>query len=125
MRIFKIIFWAIGIVVIGYILFVATMVFSPTVNDYFNRTEFDSKKWKNWEESESGLTLRWDMVADLTSEYKLVGMTVQEVKVLLGEPNQASKDSLYYYLGSLGIDTGGLFLTVENGVVTDYRIHLG
>lgn len=125
MRIFKLISWFIGILVIGYVLFVAAMVFSPTVQDYVNRIEFDSEKWKNWEESESDLTLRWDMVADLTSEYKLVGMTVQEVKDLLGEPNQASKGSLYYYLGSLGIDTGSLFLTVENGVVTDYRIHRG
>ena len=125
MRIFRIIIWVIGIVIIGYVLFVATMVFSPTVNDYLNRTEFDSDKWKSWEESESELTLRWDMVSDLTSDYELVGMTVQEVESLLGEPNQLSKDSFYYYLGSLGIDTGTLHLTIENGVVTDYKVYRG
>lgn len=86
MKIFRIIIWTFGILIIGYLLFVSTIVFNPIVRDYLNRTEFDSEKWKNWEESESELTLRWDMVSDLTSDYELVGMTVQEVQNLLGPP---------------------------------------
>lgn len=125
MRIFKITGWFIGILVIGYVLFVATMLFSPMVQDYVNRTGFDSGKWKNWEESENELTLRWDMVSDLTSNYELVGLTIQEVENLLGTPDQSTKNSYAYYLGSLGIDTGTLFLTIENGVVTEYDVHRG
>lgn len=65
------------------------------------------------------------MVSDLISDFKLIGLTVQEVESHLGTPNQVNKNSNSYYLGSLGIDTDTLFLTVENGVVTKYAVHRG
>jgi len=125
MKVSKIIGWTSGILIVGYLLFVTTMIVSPSIKNFLNQTEFNSDKWKNWQESEKELTLRWDMVSDLTSDHNLIGMTVQEVEILLGEPDRLSKDSYSYYLGLLGIDTGTLFLTIENGVVTDYNIHRG
>ncbi|MGM1057469.1 MAG: hypothetical protein ACQEWG_16405 [Bacteroidota bacterium] len=125
MKISKLILWAVGIVFVGYVLWVGIMVFSPIVRDFANRTEFDSEKWKNWEESEMELTLRWDMVSDLTSDYDLKGMSVKKVEELMGKPDQEYKDGYAYYLGLLGIDTSRLFLTVKNGVVTDYKVSRG
>ncbi len=101
------------------------IVFTPFFRDYKNRIEFDSDKWKNWEENESEMTLRWDMMSDLTSDYDLKGMSVKEVEELLGKPDQEYKDGYAYYLGLLGIDTGRLFLTVRNGVVMDYKVSRG
>ena len=78
MKIFKIIIRTIGILIIGYFA-VIFIVYTPLFRDYKNRIEFDSEKWKNWEESEIEMTLRWDMVSDLTSDYDLKGMSKKEV----------------------------------------------
>ena len=85
----------------------------PDIANYFNRTEFDSDKWKNWEMTEDEGTLRWDMVVDLQHDYELDGMTEEEIIKLLGEPGSKSAVEWTYYLGMArrGIDTGTLSLT--------------
>ncbi len=90
-------------------------------------TEFDSEKWKTWNESESTMTLRWDMRKDLIKKHKLIGLTASEVIELLGEPENKSDTEFRYYLGMarFGIDTGSLSLTIENGKVIDYKIWHG
>ena len=125
MKLSKIIIWSIGILVAGYILFVMVLVFTPDIREYFNRAEFDSEKWKSWEKSESEMALRWDMMSDLSSDYKLVGMTEEEIVNLLGDPDDLGKDYYSYYLGLLGIDTGTLILTFKDGIVLKYEKYRG
>lgn len=125
MKTSKIIVWSISILVAGYFIFVMVLVFTPHIRDYFNRTEFNSEKWKSWEESESELALRWDMITDLKTDYKLVGMTKKEIVNLLGEPDDLGKDYYSYYLGLLGIDTGRLVLNFKDGVVVKYEKYRG
>ena len=94
-----------------------------------NKTEikFDSVKWKNWIETESTMTMRWDMHKDLIRQYKLTGLSVSEIVELLGEPEKKSENELRYYLGMArqGVDTGSLILTIENGKVINYRVWHG
>lgn len=83
---------------------------------------FDAEKWKNWEESETTMFLRWDMTNDLMKKHDLKGMTVEEVINLLGEPEHQDESQIRYYLGYarvnlLGIYTGSLILTLDNNKV--------
>ena len=111
---------------IGIILFGILLICSCS-----NRSgiKFDSNKWKNWVETESTMSLRWDycMRNDLIKQHKLKGLSEPEVIKLLGEPEKKSEHEFRYYLGMArrGIDTGSLILTMKNGVVIDYRIWHG
>ena len=89
--------------------------------------DFDSEKWKNWVETESTLSLRWDMRKDLVKNHKLIGLTVPEIIDLLGEPEKKSDSEFRYYLGMAkkGIDTGSLIITIEDGKVIEYRFRHG
>ena len=90
-------------------------------------TEFNSQKWKNWQESEVDLTLRWDMSEDLVKDYDLIGMSTDQIIDLLGEPESKNEKEFRYYLGSSrqGINTGSLILKVDKDTVTDYKILQG
>uniref|UniRef100_UPI0040490C77 hypothetical protein n=1 Tax=Fulvivirga sp. TaxID=1931237 RepID=UPI0040490C77 len=92
-----------------------------------NRTKFDSELWKNWEETESSLSLRWDMTHSLTNEYELIGMSIDQVIELLGKPSIKSSSELSYYLGMSrhGIDTCTLVIEVKDDKVLYYKISHG
>lgn len=109
---------------IQYILLIGIISFSCSSN---HRIDFDSDKWKNWIETESTMSLRWDMSKDLVKKHKLVDLTVPEIIDLLGEPEKKSDSEFRYYLGMArkGIDTGSLIITIENGKVTEYRFWHG
>ncbi|RED94893.1 hypothetical protein [Marinoscillum furvescens] len=127
MRIIKLALGFIAAVIICYLGFVAFIVFSEDIDNYLNRTDFNSESWKNWEETELTGCLRWDMTHSLTSNYELVGMTANQIIELLGTPSNQSDSNMSYYLGMArhGIDTGSLILELENGVVVDYRVSHG
>lgn len=94
----------------------------------FNDIEFNSDKWKDWVETTSNATLRWDMRNDLIRKYELIGMSVDKVIDLLGEPDEGKTEKEYrYYLGMArrGIDTGSLVLKIENGKVIQFRVWHG
>ena len=73
---------------------------------------FDSEKWKNFEESETTASLRWDMMNSLRNNYELDGMTKGEILDLLGQPERQDKLEFRYFLGMAkhGIDTGSLVI---------------
>lgn len=87
-------------------------------------TKFDSNKWKNWVETESSMSLRWDMRKDLIKEHKLTESTIAEITLLLGKPEQKTKNTFSYNLGVVGhgIDYGSLILTFQNDKVTGIEI---
>ena len=88
---------------------------------------FDSEKWKNWIETESTMSLRWDMRKDLIKKHKLIDLTKDEVIDLLGEPEQKIKIRYMYNLGAARhyIDYGTLILDFKNDKVIDYKIISG
>tara|TARA_R110002020_G_scaffold47905_5_gene136859 strand:- start:230 stop:412 length:183 start_codon:yes stop_codon:yes gene_type:complete len=42
----------VGTLIAVYVLSISLLVFSPTISDYFNRTDFDSKTWIEWKGTE-------------------------------------------------------------------------
>jgi len=110
-----------------YFVVAISFAFGPDINNYFSRTDFDSEKWKTWEMTEDGMTVRWDMVDDLQDDYELDGMTEGEIVKLLGEPGSRSIVEWTYDLGMArqGIDEGTLSLTFENGRVKTHHVREG
>ena len=119
----KIIKVLIGVVIV-YILSVILFVLTPDINDYLNRTDFNSSEWINWEETESTLDERWNMVNDLVNNYEMKGKSVSQIKELLGEPSLVSNNEISYNLGVTGhgINYGTLSLKLRNGIVIGFDI---
>lgn len=118
-----------SVVILGllFISFPIYYVFSPDITNYFSRIEFDQEKWKDWQETETTACLRWDMTHDLIKKHELIGLSLNEIIDLLGEPDRKIKNEIRYYLGMSrhGIDTGSLILTIENDKIIDYKIWHG
>ena len=62
MKAIKVVSWSVGILIAGYFILAMVITPSPVVGDYFNRKEFNSERWKSWEESEAEPSLRWGML---------------------------------------------------------------
>ena len=90
--------------------------------------QFDSEKWKNWTESETELSLRWDMMNSLRKKNELNGKTKSEIIELLGVPENQSSESFRYYLGMAkhGIDMGSLVIKFNKiNIVSNYYVWNG
>ncbi|OYU56811.1 MAG: hypothetical protein CFE25_06190 [Chitinophagaceae bacterium BSSC1] len=90
---------------------------------------FDSNIWKTANLTlENNWSLRWDMLNDLRNNYKLVGMTKNEIINLLGEGDNKTNYEFSYYLGysKSGINTGRLIIYFNNkNVVTEIKVFQG
>jgi len=92
-------------------------------NRYAEPIPFDSEKWKT--QSETEMSMRWDMLNSLRKNHTLKGMTKTEIIKLLGEPTQIHKSSISYDLGpsKRGVNYGFLELTFdEKGIVMDFVV---
>ena len=127
MKVLKIFILFLALGIIGFLLFIFFHVISPNIYNLTHRTSFDSQKWIEWKDDIEAPSIRWHMVKDLTKKYELVGMTVSEVKELLGEPTSENNIHMYYHLGMSGhgIDTGTLSLAIKNGIIIEYKIRHG
>ena len=110
-----------------YVLVIVLYFLSPSISDFFNRTDFNSNEWIEWEDTEFTQKLRWNMIHDLTNNHNLIGKSASQIKDLLGEPDYEGKTEMSYYLGltGFGINTGSLTLKFRNGVVVDFNVHQG
>lgn len=82
-------------------------------------SKFDSEKWKNWEETESSMSLRWDMRNDLIETHQLVGFSENEIISLLGNTEQKHGEVFFYNLGVArrGVDNGALRIEFKDDKV--------
>ena len=95
-----------------------------------NGVDFNSKKWKAWQESEVNMHMRWDMTNDLISNYSLEGKTIVEIAELLGGVPKECFDgdcSISYDLGPCrtGISYGTLMIKFKNGKVYHVEKYCG
>ena len=107
----------------GFIILIVLIVGIYLANRFTEPVKFDSEKWKT--ESESEMTLRWDMMNSLRKNHNLKGMSKTEIIELLGEPTQNYNSSFNYDLGpsKRGISYGYLELTFnEKEVVTEFVV---
>ncbi|WP_151734856.1 lipoprotein [Paenibacillus tengchongensis] len=85
--------------------------------------EFTKESWLDKREERSG------MVSSLLQKHELTGMTVAEVKELLGEPEQIKSDptEYVYYLGRAGLGVDDLLFRLtfdEDGkLITHEQTH--
>ncbi len=86
--------------------------------------QFDSYRWKNWTESETEWSLRWEMMNSLRNNYELKGLTKAQIIELLGEPESKTKNEFGYFLGysKRGINTGRMTINFEKNKVTDFSV---
>lgn len=114
-RITKYGFLIFGITILVWILLKGSIVYE----------RFDSESWKNWRESETELSLRWDMMNNLRNKHELIGKNKSEIIELLGIPNTKLEYEFGYYLGMAryGIDIGNLTIKFnEKGTVTEFKV---
>ena len=116
-----------GVGILVYFIAVSLYVFSPSISDFFNQTDFERETWIGWEETESTLDQRWNMVNDLINNYDLKGKNISQIKELLGQPSYESKNEISYNLGPTGhgINYGSLSLKLKNGIVNEIDIGQG
>ena len=82
-------------------------------------SEYSREKW------DAHPRLRICMVDDLEREHQIIGMSEEEVKVLLGEPGdipQWGKHRFEYYAGDSGYDPYTYDVIFENGVAVETRV---
>lgn len=118
----KTILLAIGIALIGYVLLVCYLLFGHRLISYTEQIPFESSQWKAHLNDSDVIKQR--MADDLLLQHKVVGLSVNEVDVLLGKPpkTQYFKDYDYvYWLGpersAIGIDSEWLGIKFQDGVV--------
>ena len=101
-----------------------TLIFSSDVNNYLNRQDFNKEQWVSWEESETELSLRWDMIISLEKNFTLVGMKKTEILDLLGPPDYEPRHGLIYNLGATrrGVNYGTLDIQIQEGIVISYEV---
>ena len=118
MKSLTIILLGLGCLTLGFIL----------IPEKITHEKFDSKTWKEWEESEWTASLRWDMMNSLRNNYNLKGMSEDEILELLGIPEQRVSNSFIYYLGytKTGINTGSLYIEFDsNKSVNNFHVWQG
>lgn len=95
---------------------------------FCNDKKFDSKEWKEWKETESSLSLRYDMIKDLMNHYNLTGQSRDQIIELLGDPDSSVAHRYYYNLGysKRGIDIGTLIIVFnDNDTVVSISVISG
>jgi len=112
----------------GLLLFATIIIIGFILKGDNTNVQFDSEKWKNWKETKTTLSLRWDMMKSLRNTHKLKKKTKTEIIELLGEPESKTKKEFRYYLGfsKSGINTGSLTIKFDkNNIVTDFMVWQG
>ena len=93
-----------------------------SIETYYPEKEFDKEKWAE------NVEKRYKYADDLVDNEKLIGLTRQEIKEILGEPEYESKSSMTYYIGFsprhiFGIDPDYLEIEFKNEKAHKTRIY--
>lgn len=113
-----------------FIIFVSLIFFGFVLRGKISGEKFESEKWKTADlNNEYNLSLRWDMMNSLRNNYELIGMSRNEIIVLLGKPDEnfSNERTYRYYLGysHTGINTGSLIINFQNGIVKNFSVWQG
>ena len=116
--------------IIIFIVLISIIVCGIGLRGKLSGEKFDSQKWKITKmNSEDDFSLRWNMMNSLRNNYKLIGMSKNEIINLLGKPDEnfTTEKTFRYYLGSSynGINTGSLIIDFENGIVKRFQVWQG
>lgn len=106
------------------VIYVGLFTLYFLVATYYPEREFDKSSWDQFEER------RYEYADDLVDNEKLIGLTKEEVQLMLGEPSYENESSLSYYLGFspghfISIDPDWLEIKFEEGKVNEVSIEHG
>lgn len=113
-----------GGLVCVYVMLMLYLFVWPEVNAYMRQMSFDAASWQDQEQVYDQDPVRLRMVESLLSEHSLIGMTREQLFVLLGpgEPDGSSTDTILYWLGPeqglLGLEDQYLKISLENDIIT-------
>lgn len=104
-----------------------TGLFVLSFNFSCKKDTFDGEAWRAWEESETNGKERWDMAKSLVRSDRLIGLSREEVVVLLGEDHSPRSNPLGYNTGPcqewrvISIDWSSLNVYFTNGQVSSVK----
>jgi hypothetical protein len=95
-----------GFVIICVLAFISLYAFVMSIGDSnpFNNREFDQTVWLSMDNDMNPDNPRGEMFSSLIEEHLKEGMTISQVKVLLGEPDIKDEKALLSY--NLGVWSG-------------------
>jgi len=113
-----------------FLIAIALIICSFGLHGKISGEKFNSEKWKtNDLVSEDNFSLRWDMMNSLRNNHNLIGMSKNEIIILLGKPDEGfiAENDFRYYLGytHTGINTGSLIVKFDNGIVSVISVWQG
>lgn len=116
--------------IIIFIILISIIVCGIGLRGKISGKKFNSQKWKTTKmNSEEDFSLRWNMMNSLRNNYKLIGMSKNEIIKLLGksDENFTTEKTFRYYLGSSysRINTGSLIIDLENRIVKNFQVWQG
>ena len=93
-----------------------------SIETYYPKRDFDKEKWA------INIEKRYEYADDLVDNEKLIGLSKQEIKEILGEPESETENSMTYYLGFsprhfIGIDPDYLEINFKDNKAKTTRIY--
>lgn len=75
------------------VIYVGLILIWLSIETYYPERDFDKGKWTE------NVEKRYEYADDLVDNEKLVGLTKNEIKEILGEPDYENEHSMTYYIG--------------------------
>lgn len=100
--------------IIAYLMIVSL----TSMSCYMYIQNFTTEKWSRY------INERNLMLKDLENNYQLIGMTVNEVKEMLGNPDLESENEIEYVIGKGFIDPEMFVLKYNEQIVTDFYTYI-
>lgn len=104
------------ILVYSFILIIlyVSIIYTTHVVTYKYIQDFTTQKWLDFKYE------RILMLDDLKNKYNLVGMSIEDIKNLLGSPDVESDNEIEYVIDEGWIDPEMLVLRFENQIIIDF-----
>lgn len=104
------------------IIYVGLILTWISIETYYPERDFDKTKWAD------DIEKRYEYADDLVDNEKLIGLSRQEVKEMLGEPEHETENSMTYYIGFsprnfIGIDPDYLEINFKDNKALKTRIY--
>lgn len=104
------------------VIYVGLIFIWISIETYYPEKDFDQVKWNE------NVEKRYEYADDLVDNEKLIGLTRQEIKEMLGEPEYETESSMTYYIGFsprhfFGIDPDYLEIDFKDGKAHETRIY--
>lgn len=118
----RVVFTWLGTLILTPVLYASIICVWVLSSSYYPDNDFDAVKWKTDKEK------RYELAKDLINSKRLIGMSKDEIRGLLGDEDNKNEDNEWtYYIGfipSIGnIDPNDIHIIFKNNKVTNVIEH--